>query len=157
MYMQRLKAVCSLCCLIERGTLKRKCDLERMYGCKSGGFTILIIIIHLSCNSPPCPKSHCKHNTSSRHLTERAPTCWEICQKSTNYPMTCTVYAQKFKEVWRRSKHIKTLHDRFFDWHLHMQRCKDRSRKIGRGWKAMNRRRRQNRGWRFSAPSRRQK
>lgn len=62
-------------------------------------------------------------------------------------------------EIHRSSTALSTPKDvrcQVFDWHLHMQRCEELSRKTRRGWKAKDGRRRQKRGRRFSAPSRQQ-
>lgn len=47
-------------------------------------YRIHVMRTHLSCNSPAPAKSHYRHNRSSRPLNERAPACFEICEKSTN-------------------------------------------------------------------------
>lgn len=69
--------------------------------------------------------------------------------------MTC-IYVYKFKEARQLFQHPNTSGVRCFDWHLHMQRCKELSRKTRRGWKAKDGRRWQKRGRRFSTPSRQQ-
>lgn len=70
--------------IVVRGKLRSFVQAARSSPLKSAINRIHAMRTHLSCNSLPPPKSHYRHNRSSRHLNERAPACFEICEKSTN-------------------------------------------------------------------------